>query len=92
MAFRVLSLSAKQFDVAAMPKPMRHVAINEMNSKNSQEFDYVKSKLADHYAREADAWLQKLTDDVNSAKNLAAGEASVTRTVFNNDDKVAGIC
>lgn len=92
VAFRVLSLSAVQFDVAAMPKPMRHVAINEMNSKNAQEFDYVKGKLAAHYAREADSWMQKLTDDVNADTKLAANETSVTRTVFTSDDKVAGIC
>lgn len=92
IAFRALSLSAIQFDVTAMPKPIRQVALNEMNSKNSQGFDFVKGKLSAHYKQEAENWLQKLSDSINADVASASDTPEITRTVYSSTDKIAGIC
>lgn len=94
VAYRALSLAAIQFDIAAMPKPIRHVALNEMNSKNPNDFDYIKGKLAGHYKQEAETWLQKLSDTIAADTESATDHdpRAITRTVFTATDKVAGIC
>ncbi|MBV5334183.1 MAG: hypothetical protein JZU49_00065 [Sulfuricurvum sp.] len=92
VAFRVLSISATQFDVTAMPKPIRQVALNEMNSKNAQSFDFIKGKLSAHYKAEAESWLQKLSDSINADTASASDTPEITRTVYSSTDKIAGIC
>jgi len=92
VAFRTLSLSATQFDVTAMPKPIRQVAMNEMNSKNAQSFDFIKGKLSAHYKAEAESWLQKLSDSINADTASASDTPEITRTVYSTTDKIAGIC
>lgn len=93
--YRVLSLSAIQFDISAMPKPMRQVMINEMNGKNGQSFDYVKGKLSGFYKQEAENWLQKLSNDILADAKSADTEdldKEMTSTTFTEDDKAVGIC
>lgn len=94
-AFRALSLAAIQFDISVMPAPMRRVMLNEMNGKNGQEFDYVKGKLAGHYKQEAEAWMQKLTNDILAdevSANSEIVEKVITKTVYAATDKAVGIC
>ena len=94
VAFRTLSLSATQFDVTAMPKPIRQVALNEMNSKNAQSFDFVKGRLSAHYKQEAESWLQKLSDSIKADAVSASGDEykAITHTVYLPTDKISGIC
>ena len=93
-AYRAMSKSAIQFDYTAMPKPMRQVLLNERNTKNSQGFDYAKSKLRGHYKNEADIWLQKITDDLKAEEESANDDEvkEITTTTFTGNDKAIGIC
>lgn len=94
VAFRALSLSAIQFDISAMPKPMRQVMLNEMNGKNAQSFDFVKKNLSGHYKLQAEEWMQKLTNDILADEESASDdlEKVIDRTVYDSDDKAVGIC
>ena len=93
-AYRALSLSAIQFDISAMPKPMRQVMMNEMNGKNAQSFDFVKKNLSGHYKLQAEEWMQKLTNDILADEESASDDETkiIDRTVYDADDKVVGIC
>jgi hypothetical protein len=93
-AFRAMSLSAIQFDISAMPKPMRQVLLNEMNNKNNQGFDYAKKNLAGYYKQEAESWLQKISDDLAAdAESESLDEIKeLPGIVYSGSDKIAGIC
>lgn len=93
-AFRAMSLSAVQFDISAMPKPMRQVLINEMNAKNNQGFDFAKKNLAGYYKTEAEAWLKKISDDINaeSASESTEEIKHVSPINYSDNDKAVGIC
>ncbi|HET6558067.1 MAG TPA: DUF6712 family protein [Prolixibacteraceae bacterium] len=94
VAYRALSLSAVLFDVTAMPKPMRQVAVNEMNSKHSQGFDYIKGQLSAHYKLEAESWMQKIVDSIRADEVSASTESlkEMSGTIYSSNDKIAGIC
>ena len=94
VANRALSLSAIQFDVTALPAPVRKTMSNEMSAKSGQEYDYVKVKLSAHYKREAETWLQKLSNDIKADEkaNDTVDSSGITTTVFNKTDKAVGIC
>lgn len=93
-AMRAMSIAAVQFDISAMPKPMRQVLLNEINTKNSRGFDYAKQNLAGHYKQQAESWLQKLSDDLAAeAESESLDEIKeLPDTTFTNDDKAIGIC
>ncbi len=92
--YRAMSLAAVQFDITAMPKPMRQVLLNEMNTKNTQGFDYSKGKLSAHYKTEAETWLRKIADDINAETESANDDdvKEITSTTFLSTDKAIGIC
>lgn len=92
--YRAMSLSAVQFDITAMPKPMRQVLLNEMNTKNAQGFDYSKGKLSAHYKTEAETWLRKISDDINAEIESANDDEikEIDSITYLSTDKTAGIC